>query len=65
MKLLGSPSDADDALHEVFVRVHRYGDSYRGEAPLAWLYRIADRQCFELLQKRKRIAATGDRTGIA
>jgi len=61
LRLLGSSSDADDALHEVFVRVHRYGDTYRGEAPLPWLYRIADRHCFELLQKRRRSAGPEDR----
>ncbi len=63
-RLLGSRTEADDALHEVFVRVHRYGASFRGEAPLPWLYRIADRYCFEVLQRRRRAATPeeADRT---
>lgn len=56
LRLLGSEAEADDAMQEVFMRAYKYGDSFRGEAPLGWLYRIADRHCFDLLQKRKRFA---------
>ncbi len=46
---------ADDALQEVFVRVMRYGASLReARSPLRWLYRVADRCCFDQLDKRKR-----------
>lgn len=54
LRLLGSPDEADDALQAVFIRVMRYGDTRRGEAPLPWLYRIADRHCFDVLRKRRR-----------
>lgn len=46
---------ADDALQEVFVRIMRYGAQLRqAEKPLRWLYRVADRACFDLLKKRRR-----------
>jgi RNA polymerase sigma factor (sigma-70 family) len=57
LRLLGSESDADDALQEVFVRVMKYGDGFRGESELGWLYRIADRHCLDVLARRKRLAS--------
>jgi RNA polymerase sigma-70 factor (ECF subfamily) len=59
-RLLGSEAEADDALQEVFMRVQRYADSFRGEAPLAWLYRITDRHCFDVIRRRKRVAGAGE-----
>jgi RNA polymerase sigma factor (sigma-70 family) len=73
-RLLGSEAEADDALQEVFVRVMRYGAGFVGDAPLPWLYRIADRHCFDRLRARKRreqpdeterIVATLDRAQAA
>jgi len=41
---------AEDALQEVFVRLWRYGEAFRAaESKVAWLYRVADRCCFDLL----------------
>lgn len=54
LRLLGSEAEADDALQAVFMRVMRYVHTFQGESPLGWLYRIADRHCFEVLKKRKR-----------
>ena len=52
---------ADDALQEVFVKVMRYGASLReADSPLRWLYRAADRCCFDLLGKRKRRAEVAE-----
>src|SRR5262245_35863165 len=48
--LRGAPA-AEDVLQEVFVRLWRYGDAYRAaESKLPWLYRVADRCCFDHLQ---------------
>jgi RNA polymerase sigma-70 factor (ECF subfamily) len=55
-RLLGSPAEADDALQEVFLIASRHGTSIRNESPLPWLYRVADRHCFEIIRKRKRRA---------
>jgi RNA polymerase sigma-70 factor (ECF subfamily) len=32
----------------------KYGDPMKISEPLAWLYRTADRQCFDLLAKRRK-----------
>lgn len=56
-RLLGSAQDANDALQEIFLRVHRYGGTVRDDqAPLPWLYRVADRHCFDVLDRRRRQA---------
>ncbi len=45
---------AEDALQEVFVRLWRYGDAFRAaESRLAWLYRVADRCCFDVLARER------------
>jgi RNA polymerase sigma-70 factor (ECF subfamily) len=54
---LGSEAEAQDAMHEVFLRARRYDHTRQGEELLPWLYRIADRHCLNLLGKRKRFAA--------
>lgn len=49
------PSLAEDALHEVFLRVWRYGDGFlEASAPLRWLYRVADTVCLDMLSARRR-----------
>lgn len=55
LKLLGNPSDAEEALQEVFVRVLRgaEGFDYRSE-PTTWLYRITTNYCLTLLRDQTR-----------
>ena len=46
LRLCRRPAQALDLTQEVFLRAHRYRDSYRGAvSPLAWLLTIAQR-CF-------------------
>ena len=52
VRLLQSEAEAEDALHEVFLRAWRYAYTLRERQPLPWLYRIADRQCVDLLSRR-------------
>jgi RNA polymerase sigma-70 factor (ECF subfamily) len=50
---------ADDALQEAFVKVLRAGTAVRtAEEPLRWLYRVADRCCFDVLRRRRRSPET-------
>src|SRR5262249_60521730 len=43
----------EDALQEVFVRLMRYGRAFhQAESKVLWLYRVADRCCFDLLARR-------------
>lgn len=49
----GDRSAAEDMVQEVFVRLMRYGDAFvEVDAKLPWLYRVADRCCFDLLSRR-------------
>ncbi|MCP3141832.1 RNA polymerase sigma factor [Pyxidicoccus xibeiensis] len=54
LQLVRRPEDAEDALQETFLRVKRYGPPREGEATLAWLYTVAARCCFDLMEKRGR-----------
>ena len=58
--MLGSESDADDVLQDVFVRAMRYGQNFDGRNPLGWLYRISDRQCIDTIRRRRRMEPVGD-----
>lgn len=51
--LLRSKELAMDVLQEVFVRLMKYGDAFlAANAPLRWLYRVTDRVCFDIFNKR-------------
>ena len=51
-RILGHPAAAEDALQEVFMRLWRYGAAYaHAESRLCWLYRVADRCCFDQLAR--------------
>ena len=54
LQLVRRPEDAEEALQETFLRVKRYGPPREGEATLAWLYTVASRCCFDLMEKRGR-----------
>ena len=48
---------ADDALQNALIKVMRYGKRLlEADSKLRWLYRVCDRACFDLLDKRKRRA---------
>jgi RNA polymerase sigma factor (sigma-70 family) len=55
--ILRDASLAEDALQDVFLRVLRYGDGYRGGSALAWLLRIADRAALDRLGRDGRHVA--------
>lgn len=56
-RLCRDRSQALDLTQEVFLRAHRYRESYRGEAtPLAWLFRLADRCFFDSLGRPPQVA---------
>jgi len=53
--LLRNEADARDAVQEVFLKVHRYSDSFRGDAaPSTWLFRITTTTCLNRIRSRKR-----------
>jgi len=52
---LGNVSDAEDAVQETFLKLHRAASTYTGEASFStWLFRILVNTCYDVLRKRKR-----------
>src|SRR5258708_6129527 len=52
---LGSIPDAEDAVQETFLKLHRSASSYNGEAAFTtWLYRILINTCYDMLRRRSR-----------
>jgi RNA polymerase sigma-70 factor (ECF subfamily) len=52
---LGNRSDAEDAVQETFLKIHRAATTFTGEAAFStWAYRILINTCYDLLRRRKR-----------
>jgi RNA polymerase sigma-70 factor, ECF subfamily len=53
--LLGSDVDAQEACQEIFLRVHRYSATFRGDAsPSTFLFRVTTNHCLNVLRTRRR-----------
>jgi RNA polymerase sigma-70 factor (ECF subfamily) len=51
LRMLGDPVQAEDATHDVFVKVFRNLDRFRGESCVkTWLYRITMNHCQNMLK---------------
>jgi RNA polymerase sigma-70 factor (ECF subfamily) len=54
-KMVIDHDDAHDVTQEVFIKIHRYIDTFREDAQLfTWIYRIATNESLSFLQKKKR-----------
>ena len=52
---LGNVSDAEDAVQETLLKVHRAARSFTGEASFStWMVRILINTCYDALRRRKR-----------
>jgi RNA polymerase sigma-70 factor (ECF subfamily) len=52
---LGNISDAEDAVQETFLKVHRAAESYTGEAAFStWVFRVLINTCYDHLRRRRR-----------
>ena len=52
---LGNVSDAEDAVQETFLKIHRAATTFTGEASFStWAYRILVNTCYDALRRRKR-----------
>ncbi len=57
--MLSDYEDASDAAQEIFVKVYKSIESFRGQSSFTtWLYRISANVCNDFLRKRQRRAAT-------
>jgi len=53
--LLGNDADAQEACQEVFLKLHRYRDRFRGDAkPTTYLYKVTTTTCLNRLRSRRR-----------
>ncbi|MFZ5481599.1 MAG: RNA polymerase sigma factor [Myxococcota bacterium] len=53
--ILRDDADAADAMQDVFLKLHRFRDSFRGDAsPSTFLYRITTTTCLNRIRTRKR-----------
>jgi RNA polymerase sigma-70 factor (ECF subfamily) len=51
LRLLGNPTQAEDATHDVFLKAYQARAQFHGESSLkTWLYRIAINHCHSLLR---------------
>ena len=54
-KMVIDHDDADDLTQEVFIKIHRYIDTFREDSQLfTWIYRIATNECLTFLSKKKK-----------
>jgi RNA polymerase sigma-70 factor (ECF subfamily) len=54
LKMLGNPSDAEDALQNTFLKAFQHLNEFEGRSSLStWLYRIASNEALMLLRKRR------------
>jgi RNA polymerase sigma-70 factor (ECF subfamily) len=52
-RILRDQAMAEDAMQETFYRLWRYGDSFMAaDSQVSWLWRVAERCCFDALAKR-------------
>jgi RNA polymerase sigma-70 factor, ECF subfamily len=60
-RMLGSRSEAEDAVQETLLRAWRTHARFEGRCPLgAWLHRIATNVCIDMLNARSRRAMPAD-----
>lgn len=60
-RMLGSGSEADDAVQETMVRAWRSIDGFEGRSSLrSWLYRIANNVCIDMMRSPQRRARPMD-----
>lgn len=54
-KMVIDHDDSDDITQEVFIKIHRYVDTFREDSQLfTWIYRIATNECLSFLKKKKK-----------
>ncbi len=61
VNLLGNTTDAEDAVQEVFLKIHRGIRNFKGESAFStWVYRILVNSCYDIRRKRVRRQETSE-----
>lgn len=56
-RMLDNRDDAEDAMQDAFIKLHRHVGRYRFDAAFStWIYRITANVCYDKLRKRRRSA---------
>jgi RNA polymerase sigma-70 factor (ECF subfamily) len=54
-KMVIDHDDSDDLTQEIFIKIHKYIDSFREDSRLfTWIYRIATNECLTFLNRKRR-----------
>lgn len=62
---LKNAEDAEDTAQEVFIKLYKSMDSFRGESEIGtWIYRVTINKCLEQLRKAKRQKRSGHQVEI-
>ncbi|HPA46309.1 MAG TPA: sigma-70 family RNA polymerase sigma factor [bacterium] len=63
MRFLRNPSEAEDALQEVWLKAIRRAESYHDRGQFSsWIYRIAHNHCLDLIRRNGRVVALDTET---
>lgn len=55
--LTGNHADAEDTVHEAFIKIYRAASGFAGASSLStWMYRILINCCYDKLRKQQRLA---------
>ena len=55
MNMLGNPQDAEDAVQETFMKVHRGIRYFKGQSAFStWVYRILMNSCYDMRRRKMR-----------
>jgi RNA polymerase sigma-70 factor (ECF subfamily) len=66
LRTLGTDADAEDALQDTFLRVHRALPKFRGDSKLStWIWRVALSVSLSSRRSRRRAPAPADDAGAA
>jgi RNA polymerase sigma-70 factor (ECF subfamily) len=66
MNLLGNAHDAEDAVQETFMKIHRGIHYFRGQSAFStWVYRILVNSCYDLRRSRMRRQETPEQDLVA
>jgi RNA polymerase sigma-70 factor, ECF subfamily len=53
-RMLGNREDAEETAQDVFIKIYRSLDEFRGESKLStWIYRITANECISRLRKKQ------------